>query len=263
MSNQTEQQAQVAVVTGAAGGFGSAIVKDLLQVGYKVAATDLSSSQLDLLKKSLNNHQNLETFEMDVTSIESIENTAGQISASMGSAITVLVNNAGIFEKNLCLVGENVASAKAAKRVIDINLTGSIYCTTVFSKFMARLKYGRIINIASLAGVGGASMASAYAASKAGLIKASESWARELAPLGLVITAIAPGICKTKMLEKQIDAGTNIEDSERIARSKVPVGRFGIPEDVSEVVTFLATCRTTYLNGAVINLDGGQRISVT
>lgn len=251
-----DEHAQIAVVTGAAGGFGSVIVKDLLAVGYKVAATDISLVSLNNLKSSLGSPANLEVFEMDVTKIESIEAAIENITAQMGPAVTVLINNAGIYEKNHLLVGESAGSADIAKRTIDINLTGSFNCTTAFSRVMARLKYGRIINIASIAGIWGSPMVSAYAASKAGLIKATECWARELGPLGITVTAVAPGVCKTNMMK---DEKAITEDNKYI-KQVIPAGRFGSAEDVSEIVTFLATCRTNYITSATIELDGGLRV---
>lgn len=107
----------------------------------------------------------------------------------------------------------------------------------------------------------GAGGGAAYAASKAGLIKASESWAQELGQFNISVTAIAPGICKTNMSKPFEQEGINdtVAD-ERLVRSIVPVGRWGTPEDVAEVVTFLATCKTNYLNAAVIPMDGGMRV---
>jgi 3-oxoacyl-[acyl-carrier protein] reductase len=126
---------------------------------------------------------------------------------------------------------------------------------------MARLKYGRIINIASIAGIWGAAGGSAYAASKAGVISATESWGRELGPLNISVTAVAPGICKTEMLAQFVDPHMiDTPEEEKIVRSIVPVGRWGTPEDVAEVVGFLASCKTNYLNTTVIPLDGGMRV---
>ncbi|MBI6548654.1 SDR family NAD(P)-dependent oxidoreductase [Xenorhabdus lircayensis] len=249
---------QIAVITGAAGGFGTAIVRVLLDIGYLVAATDVSSQKLALLKERLGQPESLATFELDVTDIASVGRAAQQISETLGQSITVLVNNAGIIGRGYCL-SEN--GMNQAAKIIDINLLGAFNCTPVFARYMARLKYGRIINIASIAGIWGAAGGSAYAASKAGLISATESWGRELGPMNISVTAIAPGICKTEMLEQFVDShplGT--EHEEKMVRSIVPVGRWGTPEDVAEVVGFLASCKTNYLNSTVIPLDGGMRV---
>jgi 3-oxoacyl-[acyl-carrier protein] reductase len=249
---------QVVVVTGAAGGFGSAIAKSLIEVGYYVAATDNNAESLELLYQDLGCPDKLKTFVMDVADFNSVVSTSKIISETMGKYLCVLVNNAGILEKKFCL---NENNTQKSKQIIDVNLTGAFNCTTVFAKYMAKLQYGRIINIASIAGIWGASGGAAYAASKAGLIKASESWARELGPMNISVTAIAPGVCRTKMYKKFLKNEIEGTDSEqKVVKSLVPTGRLGTPEDVAEVVTFLATCNTNYLSGAVIAMDGAMRI---
>lgn len=249
---------QIAVVTGAAGGFGAAICEALLNVGYAVAATDIDAASLAALGEHLSHPQGLRTFVMDVTDVQSVERAAARIAQEWSPSITVLVNNAGIIGRSFCLSEKSPAESR---QVIDVNLTGAFNCTAVFSRCMARLKYGRIVNIASIAGIWGAAGGAAYAASKAGLIKASESWARELGPLNISVTAIAPGICKTNMLSKFVeqDVREPLEDG-GIVKAIVPIGRWGTPDDVAEVVTFLATCKTNYLNSTVIPMDGGMRV---
>ncbi len=249
---------QIAVVTGAAGGFGSAIAKSLLEVGYHVVATDINAGALDQLVDHLGQQDRLTCMLMDVTDLDSVTQLANEIHTKLNSPLTVLINNAGVLEKNFCL---NEQGPRDAKRVIDINLTGCFNCTSVFSRYMARIKYGRIVNIASVAGIWGAAGGSAYAASKAGLIKASESWARELGPLNISVMAIAPGICKTNMYGQFVEEEKVADPNEtKIVKSIVPIGRLGTPEDIAEVVTFLATCKTNYLNATVIPIDGGMRV---
>ncbi|CDG88354.1 SDR family NAD(P)-dependent oxidoreductase [Xenorhabdus bovienii] len=249
---------QIAVVTGAAGGFGTAISKVLLDIGYLVAATDVSSQKLALLKERLGHPESLATFEMDVTDLASVERAAQQIVETFGDTITVLVNNAGIINRAFCLSGQGFSETT---KVINVNLIGAFNSTSIFVRYMARLKYGRIINIASVAGIWGAAGSSAYGASKAGLISATESWGRELGPLNISVTAVAPGVCKTDMLEQFVESGPMESAGEdKVVRSIVPVGRWGTPDDVAEVVGFLASCKTNYLNSAVIPLDGGMRV---
>lgn len=247
----------IALVTGAAGGFGSAICSVLLDSGFLVLATDVNGEALDHLAEHLRGRA-LTCYLMDVCDLARVEAVAAEALQQFGRPVDVLVNNAGIIGKNFCLQEQG---PHEAKRIIDINLTGCFNCTSVFSRNMARQRSGRIINIASVAGIWGASGGSAYAASKAGLIKASESWARELGPLNIIVTAVAPGICKTKMFgqfveEEQIQSKEEI----KIVKSIVPVGRLGEPEDIAEVVNFLSTCKTNYVNGTVIEMDGGMRV---
>lgn len=249
---------QIAVVTGAAGGFGRAISQTLLDIGYHVVATDLSLSGLETLRDDLHCPEQLSVFEMDVTDFESVHLCAEKMVKQLGNCITVLVNNAGVIERSYCLSSKGLRSTQ---KIMDVNLTGAFNCTEIFARYMARMKYGRIINIASIAGIWGAGGGSAYAASKAGLISATESWGCELGQMNISVTAVAPGICHTNMLEKFVDSnGVSSQEEARYVRSIVPVGRFGDPEDVAEVVGFLASCKTNYLNTAVIPLDGGMRV---
>ncbi|CAH9049694.1 3-oxoacyl-[acyl-carrier-protein] reductase FabG [Pseudoalteromonas holothuriae] len=248
---------QIAVVTGAAGGFGAAICRALLASNYTVAAVDLNEDKLASLKHSLDDERLL-TFVMDVTNTQSVQSVYDQLQQRQSSVITVLVNNAGILHKAFCLKMDSLVSAK---QTFDVNLTGAFNCTTIFSQAMVRQKYGRIINIGSVAGIWGSGGSAAYAASKAGLIKASESWAQELGPMNICVTCVAPGICKTQMFDQFLE-NESIPDAEeaKFARRTVPIGRFGNADDVSEVVQFLATCKTNYLNSAVITIDGGMRV---
>ncbi|MCC8365392.1 MULTISPECIES: SDR family NAD(P)-dependent oxidoreductase [Xenorhabdus] len=249
---------QIAVVTGAGGGFGTAIARTLLDIGYQVAATDISIQKLTLLKERLGQPESLAIFEMDVTDPASVEQAAQQITETWGKTITVLVNNAGIIHRTFCLSGQGLPEVA---KMIDVNLTGAFNCTSIFVRYMAAQKYGRIINIASIAGIWGAAGGAAYGASKAGLISATESWGRELGPLNISVTAIAPGVCKTDMLEQFVNSSPMESAAEdKIVRSIVPVGRWGTSDDVAEVVGFLASCKTNYLNTAVIPLDGGMRV---
>jgi 3-oxoacyl-[acyl-carrier protein] reductase len=250
--------AQIALVTGAAGGFGTAICASLLDVGYHVVATDVNPKALEGLVERLENPENLTCMQMDVCDLDNVQSVIDTLEQQPNSTLSVLVNNAGIISKNFCLQEQGPIDAK---RIIDVNLIGAINCASVVSRVMGRQRYGRIINIASVAGIWGASGGSAYAASKAGLIKASESWARELGPLNIVVTAIAPGICITNMLGKFVSQDQMSDAAEnKVVKSIVPIGRFGNPDDISEVVTFLATCKTNYINGAVIEIDGGMRV---
>lgn len=249
---------QLAVVTGAGGGFGVAICQVLLDANYTVVATDLTQESLNTLRERLSHPEKLITMTMDVTQEDQVREVQRQIVELPNSAVTVLVNNAGILEKMFSLKSESLA---LAQKTFDINLQGAFICTSVFSQSMVRQRYGRIINIGSVAGIWGAGGAAAYAASKAGLIKASESWAQELGPMNVCVTCVAPGICKTPMYDQLLEKEKiSTEREEDVAKMIIPVSRFGTPDDVAEVVGFLATCKTNYINSAVIELDGGMRV---
>ena len=241
-----KRQAGVAVVTGAAGGFGREIVAHLFEKGFHVAATDLNADAL----KDFTESEYLKTFLLDVSSRQDVEDVAQKISNTFFQPISVLVNNAGILREMHTFAPE---SLDIAQQVLEVNLLGAFNCTAFFGRLMLKKKFGRIINIASIAGTMGAGGGSAYAASKGGLIAATKSWAREMGRYGITVNAIAPGICKTDMLHNTKDA----LKFEMLMKLLVPIRRLGIPADVAELVAFLASSESNYINGEVITIDGG------
>jgi 3-oxoacyl-[acyl-carrier protein] reductase len=245
---------KIAVVTGAAGRFGHQIILQLLGAGFYVAATDTSVEKLESLQTYLGSFERVGLFSMDACNSQSIQQAGEQMTNLFGDQISVLVNNADIIEATPILSSEH---HDQVREIIDTNLIGTYNCTSFFSKFMVKRKSGRIINIASIAGTWGAAFGSAYAASKAGMIAASKSWARELGSYGVCVNAIAPGICQTSILEGAEQQEHSVTAKQKILLNYIPGGRFGNAEDVAEVVLFLATCKTDYLNGAILDLDGG------
>lgn len=244
---------KIAVVTGAAGGFGREIVKSLLEAGFNVVATDVSKDRLHQLSNYIPESKKLQLILMDVSNPNSIQSASEQIIEYFNEGnIAILVNNAGIFARTPILFSDCLDSAQ---KTIEINLMGTYYCTNIFARLMVKHRYGRIINISSIAGTWGAALASAYAASKAGMIAMAQSWARELAPYGISVNAIVPGVFQTQMLDLAEPKGVSFVEKQLV--DFIPVRRLGNPEDVAELVTFLATCKTDYLNGSVFTLDGG------
>lgn len=248
-----EPEKQVAVVTGSAGGLGREIAEHLLRRGFHVAATDIAQEGLDSLQQSARSEK-LRSFAMDVGDPGSVQRASQEISRAFPLPVTVLVNNAGLFWRHPVT---KAGFSETSQRIFQVNLLGAFHCTEVFCKSMISAKHGRIINIASIAGIYGAGHASAYAAAKAGLIAATKSWSRELAPFGINVNAIAPGIVRTSMLEKE-----NLPrvQAEKLLVNAIPVRRLGTPADIGELVVFLATCQTNYLQGGVIEIDGGIHV---
>jgi 3-oxoacyl-[acyl-carrier protein] reductase len=252
--NITEKK--IAIVTGAAGGFGREIVHSLLREGFSVAATDTSKERLSRLPNYEPEKENLLRLFMDVADIDSIQAAETEIMQRFeGGQPTVLVNNAGIFDRTPILFADGY---ERMEKIIRVNLLGTFYCTSIFSRHMVKHKFGKIINIASIAGTWGAALASAYSASKGGMIAASQSWARELAPYGISVNSIAPGVFQTQMSDQAEPKGVSFIEKQLV--DFIPVRRLGNPSDVAELVTFLATCKTNYLNGALFTLDGGLQI---
>jgi len=240
---QTGGQPKVAVVTGAGGGIGRALVSGLLDVGFVVVATDETNEKIAGVPDS---PARLNRLAMDVRDRVQVRRVAELVCDSYGD-IDLLINNAGIFRKGSLLD----LNDDEARQVIDINLMGALVCMSTFGSLMARRRSGRIINIASVAGITGTALSPAYAASKAGLIAATRSAARELADHGVVVTAIAPGYCDTPMLAPERGL------IEAFAVPRIPLKRIAKPAEVAEVALFLATCRTPYVTGSIITLDGG------
>lgn len=244
---------KIAIVTGAAGGFGREIVHSLLQEGFLVAATDTSQENLSQLPDYNSPEANLQRLFMDVASIESIQRTEKEILDRFdGGKISVLVNNAGIFDRTPILFADGY---ERMEKILTVNLLGTFYCTSIFARHMVMHKFGRIINISSIAGTWGSALASAYSASKGGMIAASQSWARELAPYGISVNSIAPGFFQNPMLDNIDTKNQDLFPKQLV--DFIPVRRLGTPEDIAELVAFLATCKTNYLNGSLFTLDGG------
>ena len=247
---------KIAVVTGAAGGFGREIVRYLLKEGFCVAATDTCKERLYQLPDYTQNAENLQLLIMDVADLDSIHQAAEDITNRFPNGqIAVLVNNAGIFERTPILFSD---CYDRVRKTFEVNLLGTYYCTSIFARYMVKHRFGRIINISSIAGTWGAALASAYAASKAGMIAAAQSWARELAPFGVCVNAIAPGVFQTDMLDQAEPKGPSFVEKQLV--DFIPARRLGSPKDVAELVLFLASCQTDYLNGTVFTLDGGLQI---
>jgi len=233
---------RVAVVTGASRGIGAAVVLRLVAAGMVVVATD---RDLDGAHSDAGPEVSRRT--LDVRDRAAVERAAADVEERF-DRLDVLVNNAGIFHQTPALRMDE----QAMLRILDVNLCGALRCTAAFGAVMARHGGGRIINMASVSGLGGAALGSAYAASKAGLIAATRSAARELASSHIVVNAVAPGYCETAMLDPQRAL------VERFVVPRIPLKRVATAEDVAEAVAFLATSEGTYMTGSVLTLDGGM-----
>lgn len=234
-----------AVVSGASKGIGRVVVRGLAAAGFRVAAADLEPAPLDAFGVDAGGPEIL-SLTMDVSDRESVEQAAKRVSSAWGG-VDLLVNNAGVFAQTPALA----MAEEPMLRLLQVNLCGTLRCMASFGSLMAGQGGGRIVNIASISGVTGAALASVYAASKAGVLAATRSAARELAAVGIVVTALAPGYCETAMLTPYKDL------VERFVVPRIPLRRVGRPEEVAEWVVFLGTCDTSYQTGGVITLDGG------
>ena len=232
------------LITGATGGIGNNLVEKFYNLGANVIATGTKEDKLNSLKKKyqniiiekfhLNNHKDIEKF---------IEKADEQV-----NGLDVLVNNAGITLDNLSIR----LSEENWKKVIDINLTSTFLMCKFIIKKMLKRKYGKIINITSIVGHTGNLGQSNYAASKAGIVAFSKSLAIEYAKKNININCVSPGFIKTEMTDK-----IN-EEFKNTLISKIPSGKLGSGEDVSNCVAFLASDMSSYINGETIHVNGGM-----
>jgi 3-oxoacyl-[acyl-carrier protein] reductase len=239
----------LALVTGASRGIGRAIALELGRSGYDVAINyNRSKESAESLCEEIKLlGVKAEIFQADVSIQEEAARLFSEIKSSMGS-VSVLVNNAGITRDNLLMR----MKPEDWLAVINSNLNSSFYCTREAIRDMAKAKYGRIINIASVVGLTGNAGQSNYAASKAGIIGFTKSVAREYASRGITANAIAPGFIDTSMTEI-----LKPEVKENILKS-IPVGTIGKPEDVARAVVFFAGESGGYITGQVLAVDGGM-----
>jgi 3-oxoacyl-[acyl-carrier protein] reductase len=239
---------RLAIVTGAARGIGRAIVLELLKQGRAVAGLDINAEQLKELEKVVKEAGfECQTRCVDITNTKQFTEILESLAAEH-NGIGILVNNAGITRDKLMIqmVEEDF------DKVININLKAAFLATAIAARSMVRNKWGRIVNISSVAGVMGQAGSSNYAASKAGLIGMTKSIAREIGKKNVTANCIAPGFIMTEMTAVLPDA------VKEAAMQWIPVRKFGTVEDVAKAVAFLAGDDTGYITGQVLGVDGGM-----
>jgi len=247
-----ELEGKVALVTGASRGMGKAIALKLASLGSKVVVNYVAieaSNKVDadnLVGSIIRLGGEAIAIEADVRDSEAAKAMVEQVTDKW-SKIDILVNNAGINRDTLLLR----MSDDAWDDVINTNLRGAYLCTKFTLRSMMRQEWGRIINIASVSGIVGNIGQSNYAASKGGLIAFTKSVAREMGSRNITVNAVAPGYIITGMTDKLPP-----ERKEAIL-AMIPLQRFGQPEDVAELVAFLASDRAGYITGQAITIDGG------
>jgi len=236
-----------ALVTGGSGGIGSAICFRLSTMGYYVLIHYNSNllSATNTLDKIIENGGNGELIQFDITDNKAVNNKLDNWkNTHPDEYISVLVNNAGSSKDVLMVWMEE----NDWTNVIDTNLNSFYYVTSGLIKDMVINKWGRIINIVSLSGLKGLPGQTNYSAAKAGVIGATKSLAQEIGRKNVTVNAVAPGYIKTEMT-KDLD--------EKQLKKMIPVNRFGKPEEVADLVAFLAGDTASYITGEVININGG------
>ena len=243
---------RVALVTGGAGGIGSAIVKALAEKGARVAVADLDAAACARVAQGLGGGGAAMGVELDVTRPASVAAAVTAAERGLGP-IDILVNCAGWDELRPFLETDETFRA----RVLDVNLAGPLRVTHAVLGAMVERRFGRVIQIASDAGRVGSSLESVYAAAKGGLIAFAKSLAREVARSGVTSNSVCPGPTQTPLIAGMAAAderGRKIVDG--LARA-IPMGRMGLPADVAPAVAFLASDEAGFITGQTLSVSGG------
>ena len=240
----------VALITGGSRGIGRVVALNLAKEGYNITFcyTSNEAAALETVAEIEKTGVKALAVKADVSK-ESDVNALVQAARDAFGPIEVLVNNAGITRDGLLLR----MSEKDISDVLDTNLKGAFFCTRAVLKDMMKSRYGKIINITSIVGVTGNAGQSNYAASKAGLIGFTKSVAKEYGSKGICINAVAPGFIETEMTDKLP------EEVKNTYLERISLKRFGTPEDVANVVSFLAGHKSDYVTGQVIEVTGGMQ----
>jgi 3-oxoacyl-[acyl-carrier protein] reductase len=247
--NQIDLNNNIAVITGAAQGFGYAIAKRFSASGCKVILIDKDKVELSSAIKNEDIKSNVvDYFTTDITDFESVNKTINSIFDKHGS-IDIFVNNAGI-------AGPSYTTWEYPNDdwnlVIDIDLNGTFNCCKAVIPFMIKKNYGRMINIASIAGKEGNPNASAYSAAKAGVIALTKSLGKELAEYDIAVNCVTPAAAKTKIFD-QIS-----QEHIDYMLSKIPRKRFVLVDELASMVSWLASKENSFTTGAVFDISGGR-----
>ena len=235
------------LITGASGGIGNELVKKFVSLGGNVLGSGTNSEKLDKIKKK---YPNLKVKKFDIAEHLRIEEFIDDVSLELGG-LDILINNAGTNADNLSLRMKE----EEWKKVIDINLTATFLLSKHAIKKMLKSKFGRIVNITSVVGHTGNLGQSNYSASKAGIIGMSKSLAIEYAKKNITVNCVSPGFIISDMT-------MNIAEKVKLyLTSRIPMGKLGTGEDVSNCVAFLSSEQASYVTGETLHVNGGMYMS--
>ena len=244
---QFDLKNRVAVITGGAQGFGFSIAERFIQSGAIVIIWDLDEEAAKKAKEKLKS-DNFSYQILDVTNSDQIEQNLKQVETKFNK-IDIFINNAGI-------AGLNTTVAKYPldewKKVINLNLNSVFYCCKAVVPFMEKNNYGRIVNIASIAGKEGNPNASAYSTSKAGVIGLTKSLGKELAQKNIAVNCVTPAAAKTRIIDQMTEEHINY------MLSKIPRNKFAKVEELASLVTWLSSEENSFSTAAVFDLSGGR-----
>jgi len=235
------------LITGASGGIGNELVKKFVSLDANVLGSGTKSEKLDQIKKK---YQNIKVKKFDISEHSRIEEFIEDVSLELGG-LDILINNAGTNIDNLSLRMKE----EEWKKVIDVNLTSTFLLSKYAIKKMLKNKFGRVVNITSVVGHTGNLGQSNYAASKAGIIGMSKSLAIEYAKKNITINCVSPGFIISDMT-------MNIAEKVKLyLTTRIPMGKLGTGEDVSNCVAFLSSEQASYVTGETIHVNGGMYMS--
>ena len=238
---------RVGIITGGAQGFGFAITERFISSGAKVIIWDIDKNEC---KKAISkiNSKNCTFQIVDVRQIKEVETKLNEIEKKFGK-IDIFINNAGIAGINRSVIDYPVDEWN---KVINLNLNAVFYCCKSVVPFMIKNKYGRIVNIASIAGKEGNPNASAYSASKAGVIGLTKSLGKELANYNIAVNCVTPAVAKTRIFDQMTKEHIDY------MLSKIPRNRFAKVEELASIVTWLSSEENSFTTSAVYDLSGGR-----
>lgn len=249
MENLLNLKGKTAIVTGASSGIGRGTAILLAKAGADVV---LAARRIDRLKEVAAEIEKMGqkalAIRMDVTKKEDIQNAVSETIKTFGK-IDILVNNAGVLDSKSFMEIDD----ESWNKVLDVNLRGYLWTSQETAKKMVKNKQGKIINIASIAGLGAFPQSTAYNISKAAVIMLTKSMSTDLGPLGINVNAVAPGVIETEMTQDMLKDPKTMEGF----LSKIPLARTGKADDIASAVAFLASNLADYITGTVLVVDGG------
>lgn len=245
-SAQMNFTGRTALVTGGASGIGFAVARQLAELGATMVIADVN---LDGAKTAASQLQGTEVMVVEID-VRDPENAASMIDAVVAKygRLDILVHSAGVgIEKSFL-----ETTPDEWQRLIDVDLSGTFYCAQAAARDMVENGYGRIVNLASTAGIRGGSGRAAYGAAKGGVIALTKVMAVELAEYGVTVNALAPGAIETELVARMHSAETR-----RVYRAGIPLDRYGTPEETACCAVFLASEQAGYITGQILGVDGG------
>ncbi|MGU3574985.1 SDR family NAD(P)-dependent oxidoreductase [Brucellaceae bacterium C25G] len=237
-----------AIITGSGRGLGKVIAKKFLELGARVSIWDRDGEAAQQTAEELSDIGSTHWCEVDIASADAVK-TALHSTQKMLGEVSVLVCNAAIPGPNL---PTTEVSATDWNRVMEVNVTGALLCCQAVIPDMVARGYGRIVTIGSVAGKEASPQIAPYAASKAAIISLTKTLARELATTGVTVNCVAPGAIRTRIFDEWP------EDYVKELLAKIPMNRFGMPEELAELVAYVASRKASFSTGAIFDMSGGR-----